>query len=85
MFGPVILLAALVSPAAPATGQGSERMAKFQPSSRATASATVRIRIISGAQFGSDRLSGAEGAARRKAELTDADGLVRPAELLEFQ
>ena len=85
MFGPVILLAALVSPATPATKPAADGMAKFQPSSSATASATVRIRIISGVQFGSDRLSGADGAARRKAELADADGQIRPAEILEFQ
>jgi hypothetical protein len=85
MFGPVILLAALASPTTPATGQVAEGIAKFQPNSRATASATVSIRIISGVQFGSGRLSGAEGAIRRKAELAEADGQVRPAELLEFQ
>ena len=85
LFGPIALLAALVSPAVPATEQGPVRTAKFQPSSRATATATVQVRIISGVEFGADRLSGAAGATRRKSELTDSDGLVRPAELLEFQ
>ena len=85
MLGPVVLLAAVVSPVPPATGQAAGTIADAGRASRATAYATASIRIVSGVRFGPEQLSGASGADRRKALLTDADGLTRPAELLEFQ
>lgn len=77
MFGPMVLLAASASPVATPP----------KPSlvQRVTASATATIRIVSGVRFGPNQMSGAAGADRRKARLADADGLLRPAELLEFQ
>lgn len=85
MLGPVVLLAALVSPAPPAAGQATGPIADIGHASRATAYATASIRIVSGVRFGPDQLSGASGADRRQAVLVDADGVARPAELLEFQ
>jgi hypothetical protein len=85
MLGPLVLLAALASPTTPATGQVTGPIADAGRSSRATAYATASIRIVSGVRFGPDQLSGASGADRRKAVLPDADGMARPAELLEFQ
>ena len=85
MFGPLVLLAALAAPIPPAIAPAARRMADSSGRTRATAQATATIRIVSGVRFGPDKLAGAEGAARRKAVVTDADGLVRPAELLEFQ
>jgi len=81
MFGPILLLAASVSPIAPASSPAPRPVASY----RATATATASIRIISGVRFGPGQISGAAGADRRKAQLADADGLIRPAELLEFQ
>jgi len=78
MFGALILLAATVgTPSAPSATPAA--------TPRASATAKVSIRIVSGVRFGPDQLSGAAGADRRKAQLAEADGLVRPAELLEFQ
>ena len=84
MVGPMLILAALASPAVPALEQATQPT-HLRPGLSATARATVSIRIVSGVRFGSDQHSVAVGADRRKAELTDADGLVRSAELLEFQ
>ena len=85
MFGPLVLLAASVSPAPPAPVPPAEPISSGRTVTRATAHATATIRIVSGVRFGPDKLAGAEGAARRKAVLTDAAGSARPAELLEFQ
>jgi hypothetical protein len=41
--------------------------------------------VISGVRFGSDHEGGDRNASRRKAQLTDASGQPRDAELLEFQ
>lgn len=85
MFGPLALLAASVSPAPPAVSPAAEAVANNRATISATAHATVSIRIVSGVRFGADEVSGAEGAARRKAVLTGADGSAHPVELLEFQ
>ena len=85
MFGPLVLLAASVTPVAPAAVPAAQHISNYQPSNRATATATVSIRVISGVQFGANHQGMADGAERRKAQLTDADGIYRPAELLEFQ
>ena len=81
MFGALFLLAASVSPV------GTPSVAPRQPTRtlRASASARVSITIVSGVRFGPGQPSGASGADRRKAQLVEADGAVRPAELLEFQ
>ncbi|MCL6741626.1 hypothetical protein LZ518_10835 [Sphingomonas sp. RB56-2] len=55
----------------------------FRPS--VTAHATARIQIISGVKFGPGHDLVPPNALRRSASLIDADGQVRPAELLEFQ
>ncbi len=85
MFGPLVLLAASVTPLPPASAPATQAMSNFRPSARATATATVSIRVISGVRFGSELLEGGEGADRRKAQIRDADGLFQSAELLEFQ
>jgi hypothetical protein len=84
MFGPLLLLAASVSPPAPAA-PATPRVSQFRPTGRATARATVSITVISGVRFGAEQVSGDEGAVRRKARIADADGVTRAAELLEFQ
>ena len=85
MIGPVVLLAALTSPFAPAPEQAAQRPSNFQPTRSATAHAMVSITIISGVQFGEGRLVGAENANRRQTQLTDAAGASRRAEIVEFQ
>lgn len=85
MVGPLVLLAAMASPVTPAIEPAVGRLAETRPATRSTAHATATIRIVSGVRFGPDQLSGAEGADRRKSVLAGADGLVYPAELLEFQ
>jgi glutamine cyclotransferase len=79
MIGPMILLAAIVSP------QPEPMKVAFQPVSSATARASVSIRIISGASFGADHTATTQGASRRASQLTDAAGQRQSAELLEFQ
>jgi len=85
MFGPLLLLAAMVSPEARPIPAALARASTFQPVSGATAQATVSIRIMSGVRFGLDHPGDAPGGVRRSAELTDHDGQAHPAELLEFQ
>jgi hypothetical protein len=80
MFGALLLLAASATPAAPTAA-----LPKAAVSRRVSATATARIRIISGVRFGENQSPNAAGADRRKAQLADADGLIRPAEFLEFQ
>jgi len=82
MFGPLILLAASVSPLPAPAPAGA---ASFRPVSSVTARATVSIKVISGVSFGASHASGTAGASRTSTELSDAAGLMRPAELLEFQ
>jgi hypothetical protein len=85
MFGQLVLLAALVSPPALALPPAEGRTSNSPPRIVATAQARVSITIISGVRFGPGYVSGAVGADRRKVTLAEADGLVRTAELLEFQ
>ena len=85
MFGPLVLLAASIAPAQPALTPAAQDAAGFQPTSSATAHATVSIRIVSGVRFGADQLEGAETASRRQGWIRDPNGLARPADLLEFQ
>ena len=83
MLGSLVLLMASVASAfaaAPAADSPA-----FRPTSGATATATVSIRVISGVRFGSDHVEGDRVASRRKAQLADAAGQLRDAELLEFQ
>jgi hypothetical protein len=79
MIGPLILLAASVSP------QPRPAAQPFRPVSSVYARATVSIRIMSGASFGAGHSSTVPGASRRASQLVDAAGQARPAELLEFQ
>jgi hypothetical protein len=85
MFGPLLILAASVSPlaqpSAPAAAQGSS----FQAVSRVSARATASVQIISGVRFGAEWRGEAPGATRRETRLADGDGALRRAELLEFQ
>ena len=85
MYGPLLLLAASVSPASPAPPPAPRGIPDYRPTSGATAHAMVSITIISGVRFGADQISGAENAARRTAKVREPDGLVRSANLLEFQ
>ena len=84
MLGSLVLLMASVASASAAAPAADSRPA-FRPTSGATATATVSIRVISGVRFGSDHVEGDRVASRRKSRLTDAAGQLRDAELLEFQ
>ena len=75
MIGPLILIAAIVSPPA----------REFYPISGASARASASIRIVSGVSVGPGHAHGVPGAARRSAVLTDRHGSSIPAILLEFQ
>ena len=81
MVGAFILLAAVSASPALAPAQAPA----FRPTATATAHATARIMVISGAKFGQDYAEAPVSALRRSARLTDYDGQVRSAELLEFQ
>jgi hypothetical protein len=84
MLGPIALFMASVastSAASPAEGHGSSVRATVS----ATAQATATIRIVSGVRFGEAFPDGDRSGIRRKAQLTDAAGNPREAELLEFQ
>ena len=85
MFGPLVLLAASVSPAIAPAPQVAEPTAAARATIRASAQASVTIRIISAARFGPGQPGNAPGADRRSTLLADASGAPRPAELLEFQ
>ena len=84
MVGSLVLFLASIA-SAPAAPPAAETGATFRPTTGATATATVSIRVISGVSFGSDHVEGDAIAGRRKAQLTDAAGQMRDAELLEFQ
>ena len=79
MVGTLILLVAASTLTSPPT------VSHLQPRSSATAHATARIQIISGVKFGQGYQAMPQSALRRSVSLTEADGQVRPAELLEFQ
>jgi hypothetical protein len=85
MIGPLILLAASVSPDSRPAPPAPAGAPAFRPTSSVTAHATVSIRVISGVSFGASQASGAAGASRRTTELSGAAGSMLPAELLEFQ
>jgi hypothetical protein len=85
MLVPLILLAASISPAHASTPPASASASSFQPVGSVTARATVSIRVIAGVSFGPSHASGTAGASRTSTALSDAAGLMRPAELLEFQ
>ena len=85
MFGLLLLIAAsATSPDRPNLPAG-EAAASFEPTSRVTARATARLRIVSGASFGPGFSGGTDGGERRKTVLDDAAGTTQKAELLEFQ
>ena len=81
MIGALYLLAASVSPV------GTPAAAPPVPAAnqRVSASARVSVTILTAVRFGPGQDTGAVGAHRRRAQLVEADGLARPAELLEFQ
>lgn len=85
MFAPILLITAMLSPEARPVSPALARASVFRPASSATARATVSIRIVSGAKFGSSYSGEAPGAVRRAARLTDRDGQLLAIELLEFQ
>ena len=81
MVGTFLLLAAasLPSSAPPAP-------AGFRPTATASAHATARIRIVSGVKFGEGYTAAIPaGAALRSVRLTEYDGQIKSAELVEFQ
>jgi hypothetical protein len=83
MVGSLILLAAAMTQAMPAShGSGSSN---FRPGSSVSAHATARIMIISGVKFGQDYSAVPPSATRRSTLLIDYNGTVSSAELLEFQ
>jgi len=86
MSGSVLFLAVAIlsgtGPALLAPAQASN----FRPTSGVTARATASVRIVSGVRFGRNRyLAAPVEATRRPISLTEKDGQVVPAELLEFQ
>ena len=85
VIGPVLLLAAMVSPEIRPAPPAPQRIAKFQPTSGVTERATVVVRIVSAARFGRGKSGEAPGALRRRVQLAEQDGPSRPIELLEFQ
>jgi len=85
MFGSLILLAASFSPHARPAPPAVAHSPVFQPSNGVTARAGISVRIISGVKFGAERGSASLGGSRRATQLTDGEGLLRAAELLEFQ
>ena len=85
MIGSLLFLAATYSPAPRPAEPAKIHMAKFAPTSGATARATASVRIVSGVRFGAGRSVDAAGAILRPTSLTDQDGQQRSAKLLEFQ
>lgn len=89
MSGPLILIAAIVSPTAapapPLAHAPSFHAPSIQASAAATARATASIRIVSGVSFGSGHPDKVSGAAVRATHVNDAEGLPSTAYLLEFQ
>ena len=85
VIGPILLLAATVSPDARPPMPAPPRIAKYRPTSGVTARAAASVRIVAGARFGRDHSDDAVGATRRSALLVDPGGTTRSAELLEFQ
>jgi hypothetical protein len=84
MVGPLLLWAAAALPqSVPATP--APNSSGFHPTATASAHATARIMVISGAKFGQGYSAVPSGAYRRSARLTDYDGQARSVELLEFQ
>ncbi len=84
MVGPLLYLAASVSPLAQPAPPEVARAAASRPV-RATAQATATIRIVSGVRFGARYMAPVAGAFRRNVRLSNTDGTTHPAELLEFQ
>jgi hypothetical protein len=84
MIGLLFLWAAA---AVPQSGPASQAPGAqgFRPSAAASAHATARIMVITGVKFGPDYSDVPSSGLRRSARLTDYDGQVRSAELLEFQ
>ena len=74
MIGPLILIAAIAAPPVP-----------FRPVGGATARATASIRVVSGVSFGPGRSAKMPGATQRSTRLTDGQGQLSPAIILEFQ
>jgi hypothetical protein len=84
MIAPLLLAAVIHSTGVPAE-QPSASISKFAPVSGASARATASVRIVSGASFGPERSVSMPGALRRTAQISDPNGQLRSAELLEFQ
>lgn len=85
MVGPLILLAASVAAPSQPAPAAREGVGAFKPTSTVTARARVSVRVLSGVRFGSGREGDVAGGQRRRAQLSDAQGVRRSAELLEFQ
>jgi hypothetical protein len=80
-----MLLLAAAALTQPVAQPPAPKASSFRPATSATAHATARITIISGVKFGEAYSDIPASASRRSANLTDYDGQVRSAELLEFQ
>jgi len=83
MIGPLFLLAAALPQSIAASPP--PRSSEYRATATVSAHATARIMIISGVKFGPDHNEVPPSAHRRSARLTDYDGQIRSAELLEFQ
>ena len=84
MIGPVLFLTAAAM-SQPVAQSPAPKASSFRPVATASAHATARIMVISGVKFGEGYSDIPTSARRRSAQLTDYDGQVRTAELLEFQ
>ena len=85
MIGPLILLAAATSPVSEPASAGRDAIGGFKPTSSVSARATASVRIVAGVRFGPGQAKEHAGGQRRQTQLSDADGINRRAELLEFQ
>jgi hypothetical protein len=84
MNGPILLLAAAAM-TQPVAQSPTPKASNLRPTASVSAHATARIMVISGVKFGEGYSDIPASASRRSASLTDYDGQVRTAELLEFQ
>ena len=84
MVGSLVLFLASIASASTAQ-QSAATVPSYRSTAGASATATVTIRVISGVRFGPSNVEGDRIASRRKAQLTDAAGQPRDAEILEFQ
>ena len=85
MSGVLLFLASLVAPDVRPLPPAPSAMQNFRPAAGATARATASIRIIAGVSFGEGRSADIPGAMQRSVRLEESPGVLRDAQILEFQ